>query len=477
MLMNGERLLMNLRRLGIRLAASALAFCTPAFAGGDNPDCTIPEISPFTAAPGWTYFYSGSIGPASLVHRTPPAHIPFDRMQVLEDAPSITIEAMIPKVSKTGQIFFVPENRTIDNPVLMVSWVHSTAARFTEFEDLCDTFNWQAIPKFGEYECNPNLDNRGGNIWFAKDGDLKSYLDEIVGLDRRCLNPAFSQNGCTDALLWGVAPLGLPFGFSPPIPSYDPYGDAIAAWWKQFLIVSIVDRDDVVRPSYNPSVAPATADRETRNGEPIWDVDLGRYRFADPNKKDEVGAFLAQQGAIEDFVGYIGGECGNPADTLRGPGGFYKWLSQWQANSWNGEAPYGVFPYSSVGFTLNWQLSPSGADPTFYSQSEFLLKGEQPAYVIGTWSGSQYLGERQPGQVGWWDSCPEDLNMDGAVNAADLGILMAAWGTPNPCSNFNSQTPMVDAGDLGRLLSAWGECPGWPQELIDAGLVPSDYEP
>lgn len=466
------------RIVRMSVAASVAAVGAAASAGGDG-DCPTPLISPFTADPGWTYFYSGSVGPASMVHRTPPEQLPFHRMQVLEDAPPITIEAMIPKVSKTGQIFYLPEQRTIDNPVLLVSWVHSTAARFTELEAICETFNWQSVPRFGEYECNPNLDNRGGNIWFAKDGDLKSYLDEIAGINRRCLNPAFNPQGCTDALLWGVAPLGLPFGFSPPVPSFDPYGMAIAAWWKQFLIVSIVDRDDVIRPSYNPAVAPQTVDRETRNGEPIWDVELGRYRFADPNNEDEFGAFLAQQEAVENFVGYIGGDCTAeiPADTLRGPGGFYKWLSQWQSDSWNGEAPYGVFPFSSVGFTLNWQLSPSGSDPKFYSQSEFLLKGEQPAYVIGTWSGSQYLGERQPGQVGWWDSCPEDLNMDGVVDSADLGILIAAWGTPNPCSNFNSETPVVDAGDLGRLLTAWGQCAGWPQELIDAGIVPSDYEP
>ena len=60
------------------------------------------------------------------------------------------------------------------------------------------------------------------------------------------------------------------------------------------------------------------------------------------------------------------------------------------------------------------------------------------------------------------DSCPADLNGNGTVDGADLGILLASWG---PCprlgncpSDFNGDED-VDGADLGILLSAWGPCP------------------
>lgn len=461
--------------------AVAIAACSAAVSAYSGEDCEVPDITPFSESPSWTHWYSKSITPSSEVHRTPPGLIPFDRMETLEDRPGIMLEVMVEKIDSTGASHYVTEERWIENPALLVSWVHSSMKQeCASFNN----FNWQELPELAAYQCNPNLDGRGGNIWFAKDGDLKKYLDTVVegvpgsgpqGIDRACFSPSVNSSACRDSLLWGVAPLGLPFGFDTPSPSWDPYGQAPAAWWMQFIMVAIVDRADVVRPSYNPAVAEATFKRDTRNGEPVWDEDLGRYRFAELNSPGEEDLYFQQQAAIQDFVGYIGGDCGDPADTLRGPGGFYKWVTQWQNNSWGGEAPYGVFPYSSVGFTLNWQSSPGGATSAsspFYSQSEFLLKGEKFAYVIGTWSGSQYLATKQPGDVDWWDSCAEDLNLDGYVNADDLAILLSKWGTPDPCANFTKINAGVDGGDLGRMLAAWGECSGWPEQLREAGIMP-----
>jgi hypothetical protein len=48
---------------------------------------------------------------------------------------------------------------------------------------------------------------------------------------------------------------------------------------------------------------------------------------------------------------------------------------------------------------------------------------------------------------------PADLNGDGVVNAADLGILLGAWGTSGP-GDLNGDG-VVDAQDLGILLGAW----------------------
>jgi hypothetical protein len=52
---------------------------------------------------------------------------------------------------------------------------------------------------------------------------------------------------------------------------------------------------------------------------------------------------------------------------------------------------------------------------------------------------------------------PADLNQDGNVNGADLGILLLAWGEcPETCCpgdlNFTGD---VDGGDLGILLLNW----------------------
>ncbi|MDZ4755822.1 MAG: hypothetical protein SGJ11_15160 [Phycisphaerae bacterium] len=54
-------------------------------------------------------------------------------------------------------------------------------------------------------------------------------------------------------------------------------------------------------------------------------------------------------------------------------------------------------------------------------------------------------------------SHPADLNGDGAVDAADLAILLGAWGTDGAADLDASGT--VDASDLAILLGAWGQLP------------------
>ncbi len=52
-------------------------------------------------------------------------------------------------------------------------------------------------------------------------------------------------------------------------------------------------------------------------------------------------------------------------------------------------------------------------------------------------------------------------NLDGVgdtVNASDLAVLLAAWGTTNPQANLDGMG-VVDAADLAILLAAWGPCP------------------
>ncbi|MBL9141973.1 MAG: hypothetical protein JNK53_08925 [Phycisphaerae bacterium] len=48
-----------------------------------------------------------------------------------------------------------------------------------------------------------------------------------------------------------------------------------------------------------------------------------------------------------------------------------------------------------------------------------------------------------------------DLNGDGTVSGADLGMLLAAWGTPLHDLDGNG---VVSGSDLGIMLGAWGPC-------------------
>ena len=47
-----------------------------------------------------------------------------------------------------------------------------------------------------------------------------------------------------------------------------------------------------------------------------------------------------------------------------------------------------------------------------------------------------------------------DLNGDGVVDGADIGLLLAMWGAYDSPADFN-EDGFVDGGDLGQLLAAW----------------------
>ncbi len=54
-------------------------------------------------------------------------------------------------------------------------------------------------------------------------------------------------------------------------------------------------------------------------------------------------------------------------------------------------------------------------------------------------------------------TCGPDINNDGEVNGADLGILLAAWGGVG-VADINGDG-IVNGADLGMMLAAWGACP------------------
>ncbi|MBL9148312.1 MAG: hypothetical protein JNM94_06415 [Phycisphaerae bacterium] len=54
------------------------------------------------------------------------------------------------------------------------------------------------------------------------------------------------------------------------------------------------------------------------------------------------------------------------------------------------------------------------------------------------------------------ETCTGDLNDDGLVDGADLGILLGQWGSRGSADFDGSGS--VDGADLGTLLGAWGPC-------------------
>ena len=65
-------------------------------------------------------------------------------------------------------------------------------------------------------------------------------------------------------------------------------------------------------------------------------------------------------------------------------------------------------------------------------------------------------GDYDPGDFG--SDCPGDLNGDGRVDSADIGLMLAAWSTADPAADLDGDG-VVGGGDLGSLLGSWGLCP------------------
>jgi hypothetical protein len=53
--------------------------------------------------------------------------------------------------------------------------------------------------------------------------------------------------------------------------------------------------------------------------------------------------------------------------------------------------------------------------------------------------------------------CQGDFDGNDVVNGADLGVLLAQWGSTGSADLNGDGT--VNGADLGTLLSKWGTCP------------------
>ena len=54
--------------------------------------------------------------------------------------------------------------------------------------------------------------------------------------------------------------------------------------------------------------------------------------------------------------------------------------------------------------------------------------------------------------------CPADLDRTGAIDGADLALMLNAWGPCAGCAADLDRSGSVDGADIGTLLAAWGPC-------------------
>ncbi len=58
-------------------------------------------------------------------------------------------------------------------------------------------------------------------------------------------------------------------------------------------------------------------------------------------------------------------------------------------------------------------------------------------------------------QVSDFSACGADLNFDGSVDGADLGLLLSDWGACRSCDSDLDGDGQVNGSDLGLLLAEW----------------------
>lgn len=82
------------------------------------------------------------------------------------------------------------------------------------------------------------------------------------------------------------------------------------------------------------------------------------------------------------------------------------------------------------------------------------------AFIIYAWSegGAEFFVDLASVAPFSCQGPPGDLNLDGIVDGADLGLMLGEWGACGGCAADLDASGAVDGGDLGSLLGNWGEC-------------------
>lgn len=104
--------------------------------------------------------------------------------------------------------------------------------------------------------------------------------------------------------------------------------------------------------------------------------------------------------------------------------------------------------------TLFYQTS-SGEYMKFLRDANTTNDAGQIAYDLWLAHGKSAPADLDSGELLLEEACAlGDVNCDGVVNGADLGLLLGAWGTSDSSADLN-ESGEVDGADLGLLLGAW----------------------
>ena len=116
--------------------------------------------------------------------------------------------------------------------------------------------------------------------------------------------------------------------------------------------------------------------------------------------------------------------------------------------------------YDSLG-TPRWASPVALTGVGFVGRMVFMAASGTPAGVHAIWESgavgvTDIVGARLnvDGSLGIPSVCG-DLNGDGIVNGADLGLLLGAWGIANGSPYDLNHDGVIDGADLGLLLGCW----------------------
>lgn len=112
-----------------------------------------------------------------------------------------------------------------------------------------------------------------------------------------------------------------------------------------------------------------------------------------------------------------------------------------------------VFPYTMMRFRHSTPV-PEGMVPMIYD--EHLCYDPRTRKIIATYEAQATYGHTVELSISWEADIyrQEDLNQDGRVDGADLGLLTGDWGSAGTTSDINADG-IVDGKDLGMLLMQW----------------------
>ena len=105
--------------------------------------------------------------------------------------------------------------------------------------------------------------------------------------------------------------------------------------------------------------------------------------------------------------------------------------------------------------------SAQNGDPSGTSSfSALCVEGQRYYWITSQWAFFSTLETAHntivgPGAIVELEPCLADINDDGVVDTADLGILIALFGLNRPQADFNGDN-IVDTADLGILIAEFG---------------------